>query len=161
MSVTIFIESVATGVFTASCWASGSEVEAFRVEGYEAAQAALVAHKAECSECECYGCYLSAVVDIEGAPEVNLANGNARRLGEVLGFDFGDELVGSCDPDALLGAVLPFIALDHAPVIPEQVEKVENGPTVVISEFDAANYLTRIADLCVEAKRLGRTILWG
>ena len=160
MSVTISIEAIHTGFFTADCYASGEAVQVFRIEGYEAAVAALVSHKAECSECECYGIYTRAEFDLDDEG-INLANGNARLLGEVLGFDFGDDLCGSCDPDALLGAVLPFIALDHAPQVPGYTERQQNGATFVRADFDASRYLTRIADLCVEAKRLGRGITWS
>lgn len=160
MSVTISIEAVHTGAFVGECWASGDPVEVFRIDGYEAACAALVAHKAECSECACYGLILRAVFDVDDEG-VNIANGNCRLLGEVLGFDFGDDLCGSCDPDALLGAVLPFIALDHAPQVPGYTERAQNGAVFVRADFDASRYLTRIADLCVEAKRLGRGITWS
>lgn len=159
MSVTISIEAVSTGVFTAACYATGERVEAFRVEGYEAAVEALVAHKAECSECECYGCYINAVLDVEG-DEVNLANANARHLGAVLGFDFGDDLCGSVEADVLLGHVLTALAFDREPVA-AYTTKTEGGATWVDCGFDADRYLSPIADLCVEAQRLGRRVVWS
>jgi len=159
MSVTFSIEALSTGVFTAACYASGESIEAFRVDGYEAAKAALVAHKAECSECECYGCYINAVLDVEGG-EVNVANANARHLGVVLGFDFGDELCGSADPSVLLGHVLPAMAFGREPVAAHET-KIPGRATFIDCGFDADDYLARLADLCVEAERLGRKVVWS
>jgi hypothetical protein len=162
MSVTISIDAVPTGIFVAACYATGDAVEIVRAEGYEAAVALASEHKTVCEDCATYGILASPVMDVEGF-EVNLANTNARQLGAVIDFDFGDELYGACDPADLLGAVLIALAQEHTPIAPyETTTSIFGvGPRVIDCGFDATNYLSRIADLCVEAQRLGRQVTWG
>jgi len=161
MSVTFSIDAVLTNIYTGECWAdaNNSPVEVFRVEGHDSALAAREAHKAVCVECDAYGIASIPVFDVEGG-EVNISNRNAYSLGAVLGFDFGDELCGESDASVFLGYILPVLA--NAPeAIPAYSYQKEGAHRETDCGFDAENYLSRLADLCVEADRLGRRVVWS
>lgn len=161
MSVTFSIDAIPTNIFIGECWAdaNNSPAEVFRVEGYDSVPAAREAHKAVCASCDAYGIYSIPVLDVEGG-EVNIANSNARSLGFVLGFDFGDDLCGESDPKELLGYILPVLANPPA-AVPAYSYQNEGAHRVTDCGFDATNYLSRLADLCVEADRLGRQVVWS
>jgi hypothetical protein len=164
MSVTVTIEAVHTGDFEVYCYGPNEEHDRQVIAtfpNWDETLAFCIEHKTVCAGCNHYGTSYSAIMDIDAeALEVNMANGNATMLGALIGFDFGEELCGSCDPDVLLGHVLIHMALPNVKLAAHKVI-MPNGSTWVDADFDASRYLPRLADLCIEAKRLGRSITWS
>jgi hypothetical protein len=169
MSVTFSLEAVPTGKFVLSgpcAWDEGTEPiggAENTFESFEAATAALVEHKTECSECDLWGCHASAVmdVDVEGP---NVSNANARMLLSALDLD-ADDLCGIEDGAEFLARVNIAMAM---PRDDSGVRTVEDRGVHGLRWIDCsmaegqwAEWFAALADLATEAARLGREVQWS
>lgn len=95
--------------------ATGETVRVGAAETYEGGREVRALHLATCSECQESGCFTSAVLVGVEAPEVNVSNGNAWHLAQVLGLDTDDLAVcGSEDAEVFLARVLMAQAVTPA-----------------------------------------------
>lgn len=167
MSVTFQIESLPTGKFTFDCYGKGySERETFGpFDSYDEALLAVTAHKMQCTECDCYGCYANAIMDVDD--ELNLSNTNAVMVLDILGIetDFEHGIVGSMKAEDFLGHVMVAMAQerDNA-AVPATVDAQQGRATFVdcgLPEGYVAERLVILADMATEAMRIGRDITWA
>jgi len=170
MSVTFHIETVPTGEFTAECWNDGETVVLGPVKGQDAITYLMLAHKAECDECQHYGIYSRAVCDIDDALDVNVANTNARTLLNALGLDVIDgDLCGSTSGEDFLGRVLIALATDRddtgvRSAVIGGAELGQSGATMIDCGLAPGYFASRFGALhalALEAARLGREVHWS
>jgi hypothetical protein len=124
--------------------------------------------------CEEGHCFIKAVYELRG-PEVNVSNGNAIGLLEALGLGgdvvetgFGpapEDACGSLDADDFLGRVLAAEILSVGdPGRPEEIEVIEDGPTIIYcgtSEGYLDGRLAQLREVATFAKAHGRSVVWG
>jgi hypothetical protein len=167
MSVTVYIESVPTGHFVVRCYEQGDAIVE-RADSYDGILAGITRHKAACPECDNYGCYSEAVMDIDGAPEVNMANANFADVAHALGLadgDFSDWCCGSIDADDLLARIAIADAL--APVSEEIPAGLPVNTVLGVAAHGGRErgYVQRrlddVREVAVEAKRLNRSVVWA
>lgn len=105
----------------------------------------------------------SAKYDVDGSRDVQLSSFNARELVELLGVDNG-ELSGELTADDLRGRCLVALALAPAAELPEAIERVQSGPTVIHTHrpatymHDKLKCLLALADL---AEATNRLVCWN
>ena len=173
MSVTFTIEGNPTGRFVLSpACAEPGETRTFDGSDayidYEAAVAALTVHKDGCQDCDAYGCYTQAVMDVDGDLDVNVTSVNAAALLGRLGIErdeYGD-LVGILDGGDFLGRCLTALLLNDEFADAGVAAAAINAPGsatwidcgVEPGYFEAT--LGRLHDLAAEAARLGRCVTW-
>jgi len=164
VSVNFQIESLSTGQFTFTCFEQDERVYG-PFDSYDDALLAVTAHKMECIDCDVYGCYANAVLDVD--VYVNMSNANAAMILAVLGLDVDPEdgIMGSMDAEQFLGYVMMALAAerDNA-AVPATVDSLPGCATVVdcgLPEGYVEERLTQLADLATEAVRLGRTVHWA
>jgi hypothetical protein len=158
MSVTFAVDAIHTGEFTGDCYASGESVEVFRVADYAAALVALAEHKSVCDECRWYGIYPRIVLDVDES--LNVANLNAVRLAEALGFALGEDLCGSMDAETFLLHVIAAAGEGPA-LIPTETFQESGTATLIVGGFTITDYLDDLHSIATEAVRLGREVTWG
>lgn len=163
MSVTFSIEAIETGAFTADCHDTGSVLTA---DSYEGIRLEIAAHRLLCTDCDAYGMYPRAVLDVDA--EVNLANGNAAMVLRALDLD-SEDLCGQAPGEAFLGHVLIALGQDRddsaVPTV-EYPRPIDDDGRPVGARLIAcglpAGYMTdtllRLHSLAQEAARLGRDI---
>ena len=162
MSVTFDIESLPTGDYRLS---PSCDTKPRTHTTYDHALATLVRHKATCTDCEAYGCFIVAVMDIE-TPGVNLANTNARMLLHRLDIPEADDLCGSMDAERFLGHVLTALLGANAddPAVPAAEYKMPGSATFIDCGVHAGYFhekLTALADLAIQARTIGRDVVWS
>lgn len=166
MSVTFGIESLLTGTYSATCYETGPVVTS--VPTLDEAQRLADTHRTGCTECQAYGLFVTADVDVEADLEVNLANSNARAVLTLLDLNDEDgDLSGGLSGKQFLGRVmltlagLPAGADVEVPAVslsaPGQATMVDCGTRAGYM----SNVLSRLVDLGTEAVRLGRDVVWG
>ncbi len=154
MSVTFQIEANATGAFVATCHDTGTVLQG---ASYDAIVTAMTAHKAQCQECDLYGIYSEAVLDVD-SEGVHLSCANARTVLAILGYD-NEDLCGSADAQDFLGRTLvATVGRDDTGVTPVQDGNfIDCGlrPGYYGERFE------QLAALATEAARLGRDVQWA
>lgn len=172
MSVTFSIEFLPTGKFTFTCYGEGYDAQ--RTFGpfasYDEGLLAATAHRMTCTECDIYGVYVTAQMDIGDEFDVNMSNRNAVMVMDVLGLDADPEtgLCGSMKADEFFAHAVAAVAVEQAvgdrAARPSLTTKHEGGPTVIdcgLPEDYVVNRLSQLVTLAEEAQRLGRDITWG
>lgn len=165
MSISIYVEAIETGKYTAEC---EDTQQVFKADSYEAIKVEIGLHKMVCEECEHYGMWPHAVTDIE-VPEVNMANGNAAAVFSALGINLDFAQGGSMSGQELLGYVLMAIATGPddtgiAPAVTGGPEVGQRGATMVDCGMRPGYYAERFAqigEIATIAARLGRNVYWG
>jgi len=159
MSVTFTIESNPTGAFVIEC----DEVVVAQADSYEGIMVERAAHMLVCKDCQHYGCYTQAAMDVSGDLDVNMANGNARMMLVRLGLDDKD-LCGTATAEQFLGAVMLAGALADDSAVADVETTVPGGPRWIecgTPEGYISGRLEALAALGTEAARLGRDIIWS
>lgn len=121
-------------------------------------------------DCLPYDVYSKAVEEGDEAPQVNMANSNARSLLEVLGLckdgdEWEDVCCGSLEAEDFLGRVLMAEAV--APISPERPTYQETngrGPAIIMGgreEGYVQNRLASLREVAEFAQAQGRTVIWG
>jgi hypothetical protein len=164
VSVDFQIESLSTGQFTFTCYEQNQRMYG-PFDSYDDALLAVTAHKMECPECDVYGCYANAVLDVD--VYVNMSNANAAMILAVLGLDVDPEdgIMGHMDAEQFLGHVLMALAAerDNAAVL-SVTDSLPGCATFIdcgLPEGYVEERLTQLADLATEAVRLSRTVCWA
>jgi hypothetical protein len=158
MSVTFAIEALFTGTYRADCDEAG-ELARGQLEDV---QVAIDEHPWQtCPGCLGYRPGPWSVTDIDGAPEVDLANANARDLLLALDLPFQeDELAGELPGEEFLGRVLLALAADRdESAVPDLVD----GGWVFCGRREGyvSEVLHRLHAVAAEAVRLGRSVIWA
>jgi hypothetical protein len=164
MSVTISIESIPTGAFTAFCYDTDTTL---RGDSYEAIVVEIGLHKEVCEDCQHYGLFSQAVVDVD-VEDVNMANGNAVLVFAALGIAL-DGNGGQMSGQDLLGRVLMAQAVGPddtgiAPAVTGGREVGQPGATMIDCGLRPGYYadrFTQIREIAEVAARLGRNVYWG
>ncbi|MFB6885812.1 hypothetical protein ACFCY8_33830 [Streptomyces noursei] len=166
MSVTFTAAHVPSSAFIVSCVCPAAKAAAAHHATYEAACAAYPAEPdlVELPGCEYAGRCRPFIIGLDpagDAPEVNLANTNARRVLDVLGLadEFGD-LTGSAAAEDFLGHCLVALALEPADA---GVPAVQDGRFIDCGR--PAGYLqdrlTELHDLALWCAARGRSVSWA
>lgn len=167
MSVT-FAPELQTAGFTLADYAGGRSPHVYLVR--QEAVEALVQLQASgdvlpgCTDPDFAGRdpYIKTLFDVDDAPEVNLANTNARMILELLGFEREEELCGGGSGEDLLGRVLLAQALVAEDLgVPEMVSA--NGRMIECGRRPGYTQavLADLADLARWAIEHDRVISWG
>ena len=170
MSVTFFIESEATGMFTFDCYEDGVSGKTTHgpFPSYDEALLAITAHKMTCVSCDVYGCYANSVMDVTDEFDVNMANSNAATVLTLLGLHDDDSMCGSMNAAEFARLVSAAYAVQQAvgsnTAVPSTVTREPGHATVVdcgLPENYMLDRLDQLAVLADAATAAGRRILWG
>jgi len=168
MSVTFSIEANTTGEFVIACFDAerGEDIEVARADSYEGILVERAAHMLVCEECQHYGCFSRAVVDVSEDFDMNVSNMNARILFNALGIDGGEDLCGMLDAEQFQGALLLAMAEDRddSGVPSAEVAPGRPGATMIDCGLRPGYFADRFAGLhalAAEAVRLGRPVVWS
>ena len=122
-----------------------------------AAKAVAAAHASGCEECSGYGGPL--VNNRYAAQSINLSNGNAVGVLDLLGYT-GEEMYGESDAEDFLGRVLMALAVAPAD---EGRPTFQDGITVYGGTEPGykQNRLRQLHELALSASRAGTSVVWG
>lgn len=151
----------------AACAADGTPITTSPLAYEDAALAALV-HSDACEDdiCRAYGADLdNALAHTDLEVSINVNNGNARHLLELLGLPF-DGNGGTLDAHDFKGRVLVAMALNPADAgVPAHTAHSDLLGMTVIDGGRRPGYtderLTALLDVAEAAIRQGRTVSWG
>lgn len=163
MSVDVMVDALSTGEFTATCYGSDQRTEIGPFSGIDAAREAIAAHKQVCAECDCYGMYPNAVMDVDVF--VNMSNTNAAMMLGIIGIDTSEDLCGSMSGEQFLGRVLTALAQDRDDSAVADVVDAAPGQATFIACGLPAGYVTErllaLEEIARTAYSLGRDVTWG
>lgn len=165
MSISIYIEAIETGKFTAVC---DDTQQVLKADSYEAIKVEIGLHKMTCEDCAHYGMWPKAVTDID-VPDVNMANGNAAAVFSALGIHLDFSTGGSMSGQELLGHVLMAQAVGPddtgiAPAVTGGPEVGQRGATMIDCGMRPGYYaerFTQIREIAEVAARLDRNVYWA
>lgn len=127
---------------------------------------AVAAHERDCETCRMYG--VSRYPLPEEKFDVNVSNVNAGMILGILGLPTLDsdtcDLVGHMDAEEFLGYVMLALAVDRDHAEVSDTADTSGYTTIVqcgLPEGYVNTVLGHLADLALEAKRLGRDVTWA
>lgn len=159
MSVTFSVAAEPTGEYQVKCLSSDRVIAWGR--SMSLVRVAAASHKTECSDCNIYGNFVNAVLDVSESFELNVSSMNASLVLARLGIDTLDgDLSGSADASDFLGRVI--LALESGDD-DSGVSDVHEG-NLTHCGVPAGYYterLTTLHEIASEALRLGRRVTWS